>query len=124
MRIAREQLAQALSGNPRAIRVIEALIQDVSVTLPEAIDQVQLSTLFSLHGADGSKSAANNATAMAIELETLTIACRRQSASIQALRDELDLLRQELQDTRARLGSAVAKAQADADQALALTTGV
>lgn len=124
MRIAREQLAQALSGNPRAIRVIEALIQDVSVTLPEAIDQVQLSTLFSLHGADGSKSAANNATAMAIELETLTIACRRQSSSIQALRDELDLLRQELQDTRARLGSAVAKAQSDADQALALTTGV
>lgn len=124
LHITREQLAQALGGNQRAIRMLEALIQVVQYTLPNAIDQVQLSTLFSLHGADGSKSAANRATELGAELQALLTACQRNAANTQALRDEVELLRQELHDTRARLSSAITKAQADASQALMLSTGV
>lgn len=122
--ITREQLAAALGGNQRAVRLVEALMLAVRDTLPESIDQVQLSALFSLHGADGSKSASNAATAAVVELETLTLACQRQNADLQVLRDQVDLLRHELHDTRARLSSAVAQAQADAQQALTLTSGV
>jgi len=124
LHITREQLSQALGGNQRAIRLLESLIREVSTTLPESIDQVQLSTLFSLHGADGSKSAANNALALTLELESLTQACRRQAESVQVLRGEVEQLRAELHDARARLASATHNAQAAADQALALTIGV
>lgn len=124
LHITREQLAQALGGNQRAIRLVESLVQNVQTTLPEAIDQVQLSTLFSLHGADGSKSAANRAMELGVELQELVTACKRNAADLQEIRQSIDLLRQELHDTRARLAGAVTKAQADAAQALALSIGV
>lgn len=124
LHITRDQLAAALGGNMRAIRLVEALMLAVRDTLPAAIDEVQLSALFSLHGADGSKGAANHAAGLALEVQALTAACQRQAADINALRDAVDLLRAELHDTRARLASAIARAQADASQALTLSTGV
>jgi hypothetical protein len=123
-RITRDQLAQLFGGNTRAIRLFETLVQDVSQTLPAAIDEVQLSTLFSLHGADGSKAAATHASMVAMDVQTLLDACRRQAADINTLRGEVELLRTELHDARARLNSAVSRAQADALQAITLSIGV
>lgn len=123
-KITRDQLAAALGGNARAIRLFESLVQEVSVTLPAAIDDVQISTLFSLHGADGSKGASNHAAALAMEVQTLTDACRRQASDINALRDQIDLLRADLNDCRSRLSSDIGKLQSDVANALTLTTGV
>ena len=67
--LTRDQIAAIVGNNPRAIKLLESLLSDVSQTLPEAIDQVQLSTLFSLHGADGSKQASQSATGPALVLE-------------------------------------------------------
>lgn len=122
--ITRDQLNAVFGGNTRAIRLFESLVQEVAVTLPAAIDEVQLSTLFSLHGADGSKGASNHAAALAMEVQTLTDACRRQASDINALREQIDLLRAELNDCRSRLASAIGKLQTDVANALTLTTGV
>lgn len=36
-KLTREQIGEIVGNNPRAIKIIEALTQDVSITLPEAI---------------------------------------------------------------------------------------
>lgn len=124
LNITRDQLAQALGGNMRAVRLLESLLLNVRDTLPAAINEVQLSTLFSLHGADGSKGASNHASALAMELQTILTACQRQSSELATMRSEIDMLRQELHSAQARLSSAVARAQSDASQALTATIGV
>ena len=123
--LTRDQIA-ALVGpnNPRAIKVIENLLLDVSTTLPQAVDQIQLSALFSLHGADGSKQASSLATALVHELQTIILAMHRSAPDVNALRHEIELLRVELHDTRTHLLSAIQRAQRSADSALTLVSGV
>lgn len=123
-KLTREQIAAIIGPNPRAIKAFELLLDDVVNTLPEAIDQVQLSTLFSLHGADGSKGAAQHSMQIAIEVQTLLTACQRLAGDVNALRDQVDLLRIELHETRSRFASSISRLQATCNDALTLTTGV
>lgn len=123
LKLTREQIAAMVGKNPRAIQLIEALALDVSITLPAAIEEAQLSSLFSLHGADGSKQAAQNALHISAEGQILLQACQRATATAAALYDEVNLLRTELHDTRARLLSAVQQAQRTASDALTLVSG-
>lgn len=123
-RITRDQIAQAIGGNPRLVKLIEALTVDVGQTLPNNIDQTMLSTLFSLHGADGSKGAAQHAEHLAADIQALVSACQRQAADLQTLRDQIDLLRVELHDARAHLSSAIQQARAAAESAITLVSGV
>jgi hypothetical protein len=122
--LTRDQIAAIVGNNPRAIKLMENLLTDVAATLPEAIDQVQLSALFSLHGADGSKQASQLAISLVHELQTVLLAFQRGAPDINALRNEVDLLRAELHDTRTHLLSAVQQAQRSADSALTLASGV
>ena len=123
-KLTREQIAAIVGNNPRAVKLFETLTEDVSATLPEAIDQVQLSALFSLHGADGSKGASQHAIQMAAEVQVAVAATQRIAASVASMRDEIDVLRAELQDARARLSSDINRLQVDVKDALTLTTGV
>lgn len=122
--LTRDQIAAIVGNNPRAIKLLENLLVDVAETIPEAIDQVQLSALFSLHGADGSKQASQLAISLVHELQTVLLALQRSGPDINAMRNEVDLLRAELQDTRTHLLSAVQQAQRSAESALTLVSGV
>ena len=123
LHITRDQLAAALGNNPRAIRLIESLMLAVRDTLPASMSEVEQTALLSLLQASGGKSAAIQAEGVALEVQALTAACQRQAADLQALRDQVDLLRLELHAARASLLSAIGRAQADASQALTLTIG-
>ena len=122
--LTRDQIALIVGNNPRAIKLLENLTADVAATLPEAIDQVQLSALFSLHGADGSKQASQLALTLVHELQSILVALHRGAPDVSALRNEIDLLRAELHDARTHLLSAVQRAQRTADSALTLISGV
>ena len=122
--LTRDQIAAIVGNNPRAIKLLEQLLQDVSKRLPEAIDQVQLSALFSLHGADGSKQASQLAMTLVHELQTALLAFQRGAPDINPMRSEVELLRLELHDTRTHLLSAVQQAQRSAESALTLVSGV
>ena len=123
-KLTREQIAAIVGNNPRAIRMFELLVADVAETLPQAIDEVLLSGLFSLHGADGSKQAAQTALHGLIEQQTLLQACQRATSQAAMLRAEVDLLRLELHDLRAHLSTAIQQAQKAAADALTLASGV
>ena len=123
-KLTREQIAAIVGNNPRAIKLFENLVADVAVTLPFNIDQAALSSLFSLHGADGSKQAAETAMQTAQELRTVLHACARNADDLRTLRDEVQSLRLELHDARSRLSGAVQQAQRTASEALTLTSGV
>ena len=122
--LTRAQIADIVGRNPRAIKLLEDLIQDVSQTIPTAVDEVMYSALFSLHGADGSKEASERAQQMATELQALQAACSRAASDLSVMRKELDLLREEINDARSRLMSAISASQAQASQALTLSIGV
>lgn len=123
-KMTREQIAAIVGGNPRAIALIESLIRDVAVTIPAAVDEVQYSALFSLHGADGSKQAAQHAQQMTAELQALESACQRAAADLAAMRREIEMLRTEMSDVRSRIMSTITQVQAQASQALILSIGV
>ena len=123
-KLTREQSADIVGRNPRAIKLLENLVQDVATTIPSAMDEVQYSALFSLHGADGSKEAAQRALQLAAELQSLQSACMRTASDLAAMRSELEILRSELHDVRSRAMSAISQAQAQASQALTLSIGV
>ena len=123
-KLTREQIAAVVGNNPRAIKLFESLVLDVSETLPASIDEVQLSTLFSLHGADGSKGASNHAVELSVEIQTLVSAFQRQASELRMMRDELDGLRVELHEIRSHHGSALFRLQSSVSDALTLTTGV
>lgn len=123
-KMTREQIAAMVNNNPRAIRAWEAMVEDVSETLPNEITDVQLQALFSLHTADGSKGAANHAVALASEVLALSSACRRQAADNGALRDQIEILRAEVLALSARLSSSMARLEASVSEALTLTAGV
>lgn len=122
-RLTREQLAAFFPDNPRAIKLFENLTQDVSVTLPDAVDSVRQESFVSMQAVDGAKGTAQAAQQLALEVQALQQATARAGAQVVQLLREVDMLRAELHDTRARLASAVLKAQTTADQALLLTTG-
>ena len=146
-KVTREQIAQAVGNNPRLVRLLEQLTQDVTVTLPDAVATVEAQSVFSLYPADGSKATANRAEAVALQvetlthttrnalssathadevamrIETLTQTTRRVSSELAAARGEIEQLRAELFEARARLMSAIATAQNAADSALTLQLG-
>ena len=122
-KLTREQIAAVVGNNPRAIKLFELLVDDVSTAIPAAIDEVQLSTLFSLHGADGSKSTSHSAAQIATEVQVLVSACQRATSAADELRGQVDLLRQELHDTQSRLKSAISILERTAQDALTLTIG-
>ena len=97
--ITRDQISQAVGGNPRAIRLLEALIRVTGYLLPQAIEDAQLAAMADAQGAKG-------------------------AADLGTLRGEVEALRAELTDARSRLSSAVSKAQADVDRALTLSIGI
>ena len=119
--ITRDQISQAVGGNPRAIRLLEALIRVTGYLLPQAIEDAQLAAMAD---AQGAKGAADRALGSALELRALVAACQRQAADLGTLRGEVEALRAELTDARSRLSSAVSKAQADVDRALTLSIGI
>lgn len=123
-KLTREQIAAIVGNNPRAIKLFENLIQDVATTIPTAMDEVQYSALFSLHGADGSKETAQRSMQLTLELQTLQSACQRAAADLAGMRADLELLRTEMNDVRSRAMSTLSQVQAQASQALTLSIGV
>ncbi len=123
-KLTRDQIAAIFGNNPRAIKLFELLVQDVSTTIPDAMDEVQYSALFSLHGADGSKQAAQHAQQVAIEMQSLLTATTRAQADLAALRKEVEMLRSELSDMRSRAMSTITQVQAQAREAITLSIGV
>lgn len=122
-RTTREKLAR-LAKNHELVVLLESLAADVSTTLPDAIDQVMLSALFSLHGADGSKGVAQAAERIAAEVQALYQACQRQAADINALRSQVEQLQLALISAEGRLSSAVSRVSAANDETRALVIGV
>ena len=123
-KLTREQISAIVGNNPRAIKLIESLINDVSTTIPDAVDEVQYSALFSLHGADGSKQAAQHAQQLAAELQSLVAATTRAQSDLNVIRKEVEILRSELADMRSRAMSTLSQVQAQAREALTLSIGV
>lgn len=92
-KLTREQIAAVVGNNPRAIKLMENLLADVSGVLPDAIVESELSARYSLQAADGSKSNSFNALRLGEELEILMMTMRSQASQIAALRREVEELR-------------------------------
>lgn len=121
--LTREQIEAFVGRNPRAIKLIESLIRDVSQTIPEAIGDVQYSTLFSLLSEAGAKQSAQVAQQVAIELQALLVATSRAHSELDCLRREVEALRAELADVRSRTASTISQLQAQVREALTLSIG-
>lgn len=101
-RATREQIAAAVGNNPRLIKLIESLTNDVTETLPSTIQD---------QGASG-------------ELFSAASPFQRSGNEAAMLRQEVELLRQEVHDLRTRLASAIQRIETASSSALTLTIGV
>jgi hypothetical protein len=123
-RATRDKIAKLTKGNHELTVMLENLADDVGTAIPLALDEVLLSALLSLSGADGAKGTSQRALGLVLEVQAVTAACQRLTGDVNALRGQIDLLRLELQQANARLSSSVNRAQAAANEALTLAIGV
>lgn len=119
--LTREQIAAAVGNNPRAIRLIEQLVTDVTGTIPNAIGDSQVTALLS--APPGAAGDAHAALQTVRELATL-LSTSRAVPPQQPLQDQIDMLRLEVHTLRALLGSAIQQLTARVNDAQALTIGV
>jgi hypothetical protein len=146
-KITREQIVAAVGGNPRLVKLIESLAHDVTVSIPDSVSTVEAQSVFSLYPADGSKSIAtqtervaqqtemlihtarrsssiaDQADAVALQVEILTQTVRRYTSELAIARIEVEQLRSELFEARARSMSAANMAQNSANDALTILLG-
>ena len=122
-KVTREQIAQAVGNNPRLVRLLESLTHDVTVSIPDAVTNVEAQSVFSLYPADGSKAVANRAEGIAMQIEAIEQTVRRTSSELASARGEIEQLRAELFEARSRLMSTIATAQNAADSAITLQLG-
>lgn len=122
--LTREQISAIVGRNPRAIRLLEDLLSDVSTTLPAAITDVELALRFSLQAADGSKAASFDGLRLAEEALTLMRIQRSLSTQVTALQREVEDLRAQLQMLATANRSTLAGLRAGLDEVRAhiLTT--
>jgi hypothetical protein len=76
-KLTREQIASALGGNPRAIKLFESLLSDVGVTLPDATQQA-------IDTADAAKIEADAAQVLATTAAATASAAQAAAAAAQA----------------------------------------
>lgn len=115
--ITREQIAAAVGNNPRAIRLIEQLVGDVTQTIPNSVGDGQAFALLSAHpGATGDAQAALQSVRELIA----QVRSVRAAPALQPLQDQIDMLRLEVHELRALLGSAIQQLSARASDAQAL----
>lgn len=100
--ITREQIAAAVGNNPRAIRLIEQLIADVTQTIPNL--QSDGNSLALLSTSPGAASDAQTSLQAVREL-VAQVSSARPAPSQQPLQDQIDTLRLEVQALRSLLGS-------------------
>ena len=146
-KITREQIVAAVGNNPRLVKLIESLAHDVTVSIPDAVSTVEAQSVFSLYPADGSKSIAtqaervaqqtemlihtarrsssiaDQADAVALQVEILTQTVRRYTSELAIARAEVEQLRSELFEARARAMSTANMAQNSANDALTILLG-
>jgi hypothetical protein len=120
-RLTREQIAAIVGRNPRAIKLLEDLLQDVSETLPTSISDVEEVLRLFLQS-DGSRSSATAAQALAAEVLTLLQTSRAQQTQIVNLRREVDELRALLLQSASSL-TTVRQLRADIEELRAITLG-
>lgn len=119
-KVTRAQIVDAVGNNPRLIRLLEALIQDVTTAIPTAIVDGEVAARFSLQPADGSKSTAQAGLKLAQDLEALTLGMQRsESASIGVVRDQVDMLQAQAAMQRGAAGM-VDQLRAEVDQLRAM----
>ena len=121
-RLTREQIAGIVGRNPRAIKLLENLLTDVTGTIPESIEQVALSMLSSLHSADGSKNASQMALMIAGETEAFRLTESRQASAISDIQREVAEVRALLESVL-RLSAEISTLRREFDDLRAVTTG-
>jgi hypothetical protein len=122
-RLTREQIAELVGNNPRAIRLFENLLADVAGTLPDAIVESELSARYSLQAADGSKSNSFNALRLGEEIEILMMTIRSQASQITALRQSVEALEASILSGKSQASQLVALRR-EVDDLRALAQGV
>lgn len=121
-KLTRNQIAEIVGNNPRAILLLENLLADVADNIPSSIDEVELAMRFSLQAADGSKSASFNAQALAQEALALLHLSRAQASQIADLQRDVSELRTMLLTLRDQ-SAAIQQLRSDLDDVRAITEG-
>jgi len=100
-KVTRAQIAEAVGNNPRLIRLLETLVQDVTTSIPTAIVDSDTAAQFSLRPADGSKSTAQAAARMAQDVETHVLSVlSSQRSTLHQLQAQIDDLQAQIANQR------------------------
>lgn len=83
-KLTREQIADFIGANPRAIKLIEALVQDVSETLPNSISELQITAAAAAASLENVAQTATDAKDAA------------QAASLAAMSAQIEQMREQL----------------------------